>query len=110
MSGRGRSLLSRSNALGYATPIPIREEIVADEHILASNWKEADAVALEERVIAVTHWLDHTEDLIKMLETDEKIVTSLRGMAGTLRSRKNDFESAANKLRAEINDLNGKQT
>lgn len=76
-------------------------------HTIAANWREADATAMEARAQAINDWLDHTEDLVKMLEQDDKIATELRSMAGTLRGRRDDFDSAAGRLRAET--MNGKK-
>ena len=78
-------------------------------HTVDADWRAADAQALEIRVRAVTEWLDHTEDLVEMFDEDKTIASELRGVAGTLRSRRNDFESAAEKLRAETNDRNGRK-
>jgi len=77
-------------------------------HTVNVNWREAQATTLEMKEAAVNEWLEHTEDLVKMFEDDKTVSSELRGVAGTLRSRRNDFDTAANKLRAEINDRNGR--
>jgi len=78
-------------------------------HTVNVNWREAQATTLEMKEAAVNEWLEHTEDLVKMFEDDKTVSSELRGVAGTLRSRRNDFDTAANKLRAEINDRNGRK-
>lgn len=78
-------------------------------HIVDATWRETEAVSLEMKARAVSDWLDHTEDLVKMFEDDATVSSALRGVAGTLRSRRNDFDTAANKLRAEMNDTNGRK-
>jgi hypothetical protein len=78
-------------------------------HTVNVNWREAQATTLEMKEAAVNEWLEHTEDLVKMFEDDKTVSSELRGVAGTLRSRRNDFDTAANKLRAEINDRNGRE-
>jgi len=78
-------------------------------HTIDANWREAQAIAFEERAKAVSHWLDHTEDLVAMFETDETIASELRSVAGTLRARRNDFDSAAEKLRSDLIGRNGKK-
>lgn len=70
-------------------------------HTLETNWRENDASAMEARVEALNHWLEHTEDVIEMLENDEEVRVKLLGLAGLIRSRRNDLTSAAGKLRAE---------
>lgn len=88
----------------------LERKILKDNlHTVEADWREADAMSLEIRVRAVSDWLDHTEDLVEMFDGDTTIASELRGVAGTLRSRRNDFEAAANKLRAETNDKNGRK-
>lgn len=79
-------------------------------HTINANWREAEANTLELRAVAINEWLEHTEDLVKMFEGDAPVASELRGVAGTLRSKRNDFDSAASKLRAEMNDKNGWKT
>lgn len=102
MVGRHRPALI---VLGYAmlTYINLGRKILADaSHSVEANWRESDAIALEQRVTAITDWLDHTEDLISMLNGDNKVVTDLRMVSGILRSRKNDFNAQAAALRTEL--------
>lgn len=73
-------------------------------HTVESKWREADAVALDERVTAISDWLEHTEDLVNMFKHEERIAAELRGAAGSLRTRRNDFSSEAAGLRAELKD------
>lgn len=72
------------------------------EHTIETNWRENDATALEERVLALNQWLDHTEDIIEMLEGDKEVVISLRSLAGLIRSRRDDIGNEASKLRAAL--------
>jgi hypothetical protein len=74
-------------------------------HVVGANWREADATALEERVRALKDWLDHTEDLLDMFKNDDKIATELRTTAGIVRTKRNDFTSEAEALRARLFDL-----
>lgn len=76
-------------------------------HPINTKWRESEATTLELRVSAINEWLNHTEDLVKMFEGDAPVASELRGAAGTLRSKRNDFDTAAGKLRAEMNDRNG---
>jgi hypothetical protein len=78
-------------------------------HTLETNWREIDASALEERVIALNEWLDHTEDMIEMLKNDKEVATSSRSLAGLIRSRRDDIANAAANLRAAILEKNHKQ-
>lgn len=75
-----------------------------DEHKVDSKWREADIVAKAERVVAIMAWLDHTTDLVEMLAEDEKTATQLRGMAGILRTKRNDISSDVEALKAEMAD------
>lgn len=87
-----------------------REENLEDNlHAINANWRESEARTLELRAIAINEWLEHTEDLVKMFENDKTVSSELRGVAGTLRSHRNDFDTAAKNLRAEINDRNGRK-
>lgn len=72
------------------------------EHTIETNWRENDATALEERVLALNQWLDHTEDIIEMLEGDKEVVIALRSLAGLIRSRRDDIGNEASKLRAAL--------
>ena len=78
-------------------------------HTVDAKWRDADANACEERVKAINDWLEHTVDLVEMFDGDTAIASELRGVAGTLRSKRDDFEGAASKLRAETNDRNGRK-
>jgi hypothetical protein len=71
-------------------------------HTIETNWREIDAAALEERVVGLNDWLDHTEDVIEMLKEDDQFVTSARSLAGLVRSRRNDMANAAANLRATL--------
>ena len=97
---------------GFRDPhlyLPREENLENNLHIINANWRESEAQTLELRAVAVNEWLEHTEDLVKMFENDKTVSSELRGVAGTLRSRRNDFDTAATKLRAEINDRNGRE-
>lgn len=72
-------------------------------HNIEVNWRESDAKALEERMRAIDNWLDHTEDLAEMLG-DSPLTTKLRSMAGLLKSQRNDLDSEASKLRADLRE------
>ena len=65
-------------------------------------WRAADAAALEERVTAIQIWLVHTENLIEMFEGETEILKELRGVAGRVRTKSNDLQNEAEKLRAEL--------
>ena len=65
-------------------------------------WRAADAAALEERVTAIQIWLVHTENLIEMFEGETEILKELRGVAGRIRTKSNDLQNEAEKLRAEL--------
>lgn len=72
-------------------------------HTIETNWREVDATALEERVEVLNNWLDHTDDMIEMLDTDEEVRIKALTLEGLVRSRRNDFISAAHKLRTSTN-------
>lgn len=72
------------------------------EHKVETNWRESDASALEARAEALNHWIDHTEDIVEMLDKDEELRMKALALEGLVRSRRNDFISTAEKLRAEI--------
>jgi hypothetical protein len=74
-------------------------------HTVDVQWLDAEALALETKVSAINDWLDHTEFLVRVFDGDEAITPELRGVAGTLRSRRNDFDTAAAKLREELNGI-----
>ena len=71
-------------------------------HTVGATWRDADAEALEERAHAIEDWLDHTEDLVAMLKNDTKLTAELRGLAGNLKTRRDDFNSQAVELRSEM--------
>lgn len=73
-------------------------------HVVDIRWLDAEALSLETKVSAINEWLDHTEFLVRVFEGDDAITPELRGVAGTLRSRRNDFDTAAAKLREELNE------
>jgi hypothetical protein len=72
-------------------------------HVVSIKWREADASALDERVVGMNDWLDHTEDLIAMFGDDE-LATELRSMVGLVKTRRNDVSQAADTLKAIIID------
>jgi hypothetical protein len=78
----------------------------SDVHSVRAKWREADAAALDERVIGINDWLDHTEDLIAMFEfnEDDKLPTELQSVAGLVRSRRNDLVQASDALKATLMD------
>lgn len=71
-------------------------------HIVESKWIEADAISLEERAVAIDEWLDHTDALVQMFKGDDKILTELRSLSGSLRTRRNDFSMEAAGLRTDV--------
>jgi hypothetical protein len=71
-------------------------------HTVNADWREADAVALEARAKGIDEWLDHTEDLVSMLRDDSKVIAELRSMAGSLKTRRDDFNAQAGELRTEM--------
>jgi hypothetical protein len=73
-----------------------------NNHIVNVQWMDAEALALETKMWAINDWLDHTEFLVRVFESDATIASELRAVAGTLRSRRNDFETMATKLREEL--------
>jgi hypothetical protein len=73
-------------------------------HVLGTTWREADAAALNERVRTIDEWLEHTEDIIEMLENDEKVITELRGVTGRLRTKRADVLHDAEVLEARLAD------
>lgn len=86
----------------------IRKDHMGDEvHTVKADWREADAIAIEQRVAAMAEWLDHTEDLVLMFGEDEQAATELRVAAGLVKTRRNDLASRAAQLRAELADRNG---
>jgi len=74
-----------------------------NNHVVDVKWMDAEALALETKVQAINDWLDHTEFLVRVFDGDTAVTPELRGVAGTLRSRRNDFDSMAAKLREELN-------
>lgn len=73
-----------------------------NSHIVDVKWMDAEALALETKVSAINDWLDHTEFLVRVFEDNPTITSELRAVAGSLRSRRNDFDTAATKLREEL--------
>ena len=71
-------------------------------HTVNVKWLDAEALALETKASAINDWLDHTEFLVRVFEGDATIASELRAVAGTLRSRRNDLDTAASKLREEL--------
>lgn len=78
-----------------------------EAHIVGAQWREADAAALDERVIGMNDWLDHTEDLIAMFDDDDKMATELQSVAGLVKARRNDLSQASDALKAMIIDRKG---
>lgn len=74
-------------------------------HKVNIQWRVAQISALEMKADAINEWLDHTEDLVKMFDNDNTITSALRGVAGTMRTQRNDLDTAAGKLRAELDGL-----
>lgn len=79
-----------------------------DEHKVESKWRETEIADKSERVLAIMAWLDHTLDLIEMLGDDEKLAGDLRGVAGTVRTKRNDISNEVEALRAELADRKNK--
>jgi len=71
-------------------------------HTVNADWREADAAALEARAKGIDDWLDHTQDLVAMLRSDSKLIAELRSMAGSLKTRRDDFNAQAAELRTEM--------
>lgn len=76
-----------------------------DLHVVGAMWRDSDVAALDQRVISMNDWLDHTEDLIEMFG-DDTLVTDLQSMAGLVRTRRNDVQQETSALRAIILDRN----
>jgi len=77
---------------------------VENQHTVSSKWREADAVAKAERVVAIMAWLDHTTDLVEMLSDDEALTGELRGASARLRTKRNDISREIDALRADMAD------
>ena len=78
-------------------------------HKVNTDWRSSAAITYEMKALAVNEWLDHTEDLVKMFTEDAPVASTLRSAAGTLRAKRDDFSTQAEKLRAESSDQNGKK-
>lgn len=106
MRGHGRLHIDPLDRtwLRDARPIFRKENVVKGTHTIESKWREADVASLEERIKAISEWLDHTEDLVAMFMDDDVMAQELRSLAGVLRSKKNDIEQKANAIRAELVD------
>jgi hypothetical protein len=78
--------------------------MIDELHKVEARWREADAAALDQRVMSMNDWLDHTEDLIAMFSDDDKMVTELQTMAGLIRTRRNDVDQASGALKANLTD------
>ena len=76
---------------------------VEPKHIIHSEWREADLNALDERIKAISEWLDHTEDLVDMFG-DDLVSTELRSLAGLMKTKRNDFTQKSNELQAALHD------
>lgn len=72
------------------------------KHDIVGNWREADVEAKAQRVIGLMAWLDHTMDLVEMLGDDEQLATDLRGVAASVRTKRNDISSEINHLQGKI--------
>lgn len=77
-------------------------------HEVESGWKEAEVVYKAERVLALMAWLDHTMDIVEMLSDDEVIRGELRGVAASVRTKRDDITSDVERLKAEISDRKNK--
>ena len=67
-----------------------------------SKWREADVAALDARVIGITEWLNHTDNLIAIFADDEKVTKELRSAASLVRMHLSDISSKADEVRAEL--------
>ena len=100
MRGDGRPSLNRSNALGYAIPLYLKEGLMVAPECLndpaagalllyseRKMWQiRRDILSnrsglklmrfLEERAVAIDEWLDHTDALVQMFKGDDKILQS----------------------------------
>jgi len=65
------------------------------------RWRNADADALEARVVAIQNWLAHTDNLLEQAEhhDDDQVALVLRSACGLLRERRNTLAEHANALR-----------
>jgi hypothetical protein len=71
-------------------------------HTVEAKWRAADATAYEERVKAISDWLEHTEDLLALFKHDEESAQVLRSTAGMMKTKKSDFSDKAEDLRAQL--------
>jgi hypothetical protein len=92
---RGGPLTSRSS--------PVRPDV---EHALDSSWRDAEASALELRVVQIQNWLAHTDELVAMfgMHSDEQVAQVLRSAAGLLKERRNRLAEDARALRTAETD------
>ena len=75
-----------------------------NKHIVDSSWRLADIEAKAARVLGLMAWLDHTMDLVEMLEDDEQLATELRGVAAGIRTKRNDISSEINLLQGKLEE------
>ena len=80
---------------------------VESDHTVKTQWREADISAKAERLLGLMAWLDHTEDLIEMFKEDTEFSAELRGMAGIIKTRRNDISSQISAIRGEIESKRG---
>jgi phosphopantetheine adenylyltransferase len=78
-----------------------RKILESNVNIIDTMWREAEIFTLEMRIKSINNWLEHTDNLVKLFENDQMLATELRGMAGIVRSRRNDFDAEMLKLKAE---------
>lgn len=62
-------------------------------HVLETNWKEVEILALQEKIHAIMDWIEHNDDLLEIFENDEEVAAHLRSVASLMKSRRNDLVS-----------------
>jgi hypothetical protein len=71
-------------------------------HILETNWRQVEVMAILEKVNAINDWLDHNEDLIAIFEGESEILTELRGIGALVRTSRDDLLAKAETKKAGI--------
>jgi hypothetical protein len=63
------------------------------KHVLETNWKEVEILALQEKINAIMDWIEHNDDMLEIFEYDDEAAADLRAVASLMKSRRNDFVS-----------------
>jgi hypothetical protein len=63
------------------------------KHILETNWKQVEILALQEKVNAIMDWIEHNDDLLEIFEKDDEVAADLRAVAALMKSRRDDIAS-----------------